>query len=391
MVSNLIIMKKQSPLYLLLVFLTAGYNAKSQHVSGAMRFINPVEQTDSNSVSISYDNLFYFRDYEYFHTIQTGYTLFGAWQYPRITIQPNQWLKIEAGTLLQKDFGNKQLDKVWPVFSLQMQRKRLRFLFGAIEGSQSHQLIEPLMSYDKVIERPIEEGFQFKYKSSKISADIWLDWELRQKGKDDFPEELTAGLAFSYTLTKPGNIWQVKIPVQLIAPHKGGQLDTNSSVVSTVLNKTIGLSVEWNNPQKEKWIKQLQGNFYYTGYKLLHDQKIYPYNAGNGILLDFFLQTKPDVSVHASYWKGSGYIAPRGGKLFQSISSIYRNENYKEPERQLLFLNLMYEKELLPGFFMDVRYSPYIDIANSFLEHSFLLLFSYRNSFRLLSIKKLRQ
>src|SRR6185436_21107787 len=86
-------------------------NVMAQHISDAMQFIKPVEEKDSNRLSLSYSNLFYFRDYEYFNNIQTGYTLFGTWHDPRISYQPNKWLRLEAGVLLQKEFGDKKLDK----------------------------------------------------------------------------------------------------------------------------------------------------------------------------------------------------------------------------------------------------------------------------------------
>ncbi|MES1215248.1 MAG: hypothetical protein ABUT20_07020, partial [Bacteroidota bacterium] len=261
-----------------------------------------------------------------------------------------------------------------------------RFLFGAIEGNQSHQLADPLMSYDRIIERPVEEGFQLKINNNILKADIWLDWEFRQKAYANHSEELTGGLSLSYMLTKPGKPWQVKIPLQIIVPHKGGQLDTNHSVVSTTINHAKGLWIEWNNPNKEHLVKQVRADGYHIGYTHSQDKNLFPYNNGNGWLANFFLQSKWDVSFLASYWNGHHYIAPHGGKLYQSISSISGRENYTEPERKLLFLNLLYEKEMFPGFFVDFRYTPYIDLQKHFTEHAFLLLFSYRKNFRLGSL-----
>ncbi len=373
--------------YILLFFTGSFLSANSQHISGAMQFANPIEVKDSNTIQLSYSNLFYLRDYEYFHEIQTGYTLFGSWHYPRISITPNKWLKLEAGVLAQKDFGENDFSKLLPIFSLQLQHKDLRFLFGAIEGNQTHQLAEPLMNYDRVIERPLEEGFQLKINKKRLQADLWLDWELRQKINAGHPEELTGGLSFSYALTKPDKPWQVKIPLQIIIPHKGGQLDTNHSVVSTTINHAKGLWIEWNNPDKNNWLQQIRTDGYHIGYSHSQDSKLYFYNKGNGWLANFYLRSKWNISFLTSYWKGQHYIAPQGGKLYQSISSISGRGNYTEPERKLLFLNLLYEKEMFPGFFIDFRYTPYIDLQKDFMEHSFLLLFSYRKNFRLGSLK----
>ena len=361
----------------------------SQHISDGMKFINPAEAKDSNSFSIAYSTLSYFRDYEYFkNNIQTGYTYFGTWHYPRLVIQPNKWLKLEAGALLQRDFGDRGLQTAKAMFSLQFIQKNLRILFGAIEGNLSHQLIEPVMGYDRIITRPVEEGFQIKYNTRHIMTDIWLDWELRQSVNADYPEELTGGLSFAYTVTKPGKPWQVKIPVQMITPHKGGQLDTNNSVVSTVLNSAAGLATEWNNPSDKKFLKQFKLDGYLTGYRHFHKSNLYPFEKGSGLLANVFLRSKFDIAFLATFWKGSKYIAPLGAPIYQSISSIVGKENYQEPSRSLLLLNLMYEKQLFPNFYVDARISPYIDLKKGYMEHSFLIFFSYRNNFKIGRLKK---
>src|SRR6202008_2713313 len=94
--------------FAVLVVICISLRSSGQHISEAMQFINAVEAKDSNSFSISYTTLSYFRDYEFSkNDIQTGYTYFGSWHYPRLVIQPSKWLKIEGGALLQKDFGDK--------------------------------------------------------------------------------------------------------------------------------------------------------------------------------------------------------------------------------------------------------------------------------------------
>jgi hypothetical protein len=100
------------------------------------------------------------------------------------------------------------------------------------------------------------------------------------------------------------------------------------------------------------------------------------------------VKSKIDIAFLATYWKGSKYIAPRGAQLYESISSISGQSNYYLPERNLLFLSLLYEKELFPNFYVDARISPYIDLKKGFMEHSFLILFSYKNNFHIGRLKK---
>lgn len=367
------------------------FSAKSQHVSQAMQFVSPVKAGDSNKLFLAYSNLAYFKNYEYFNDIQAGYTLFGIWQYPRLSYIPNKWMKIEAGALLQMDFGDQDFSRVFPTFSLQLQSNNgYRFLFGALEGNQSHQLIEPLLQYDQVIERPIEEGVQLKINKKKFYADIWLDWQKRQSPQDpDNPEQLSPGAFISYTFTDPAKSFQVKIPLQAILFHRGGQLDTSNIPTYTISNYAAGLWMEWNNPDKQKWLQQLRADAYYVGYKQSKDDRnTVPFTNGDGFMANIYLRSKWDVSFLATYWNGKDYIAPQGGKLFQSVSSRTDRPGHTEPMRQLLFLNFIYEKELLPGFFVDCRFTPDFDLNNNLFEYSYQVFLSYRHDFRLGTIQK---
>jgi hypothetical protein len=361
----------------------------SQHISGAMDFTNPVLPEDSNSISIQYSTLSYFRDYEFSKSrIQTGYTHFGTWHYPRLAIQPNKWLRLEGGALLQRNFGDAGLHQAKALFSLQILQKNFRILFGAIESNLSHKLLEPIMSYDRIIERPVEEGFQVKFNSKRVNADVWLDWQLRQVLNADYPEELTGGLSLSINLSEPGKPWQFRIPLQAILPHKGGQLDTTQSLVTTVLNGAAGVSAEWSNPQTARFLSMFRAETFFTGYRHFHTSTLYPFESGSGWLANLFLKTRPGFAFLATYWNGSTYIAPLGAQLYQSVSSIHGRENYTENKRQLLFFNLMFEKEVFPRFYVDTRITPYLDLDNGFLENSFLVFLSYRNNFRIGRLKK---
>lgn len=374
-------------LFLLLnVFCTSAY---SQHISKAMQFISPVQEKDTSSLLFSYSNLAYFRNYEYFNNIQTGYTLFGIWQYPRLSFIPNKWLKIEAGMLLQKDFGDKTYNRTFPTISLQIQKNGYRFLFGALEGNQSHELIEPLQQYDQVIERPVEEGAQLKIDKKRFTGDIWIDWQRRQTLNASTPEQLASGFSFSYNLLKEDKPYKLKIPLQVNSFHRGGQLDTAAPSIpdANIFNYAVGLWAEWNNTASSHWLKQIRTDAYYAGFNQSKNNAV-PFTKGYGWLANLYIRSRWDVAFLATYWRGNNFTAPQGGKLYSSLSSISNTPGYTEKRRELLFLNLLFEKELVPGLFADVRMTPYFDLKNNLFEYSYQLLLSYRHDFRLIRIKK---
>ena len=379
---------KRKVLYLFLLFLGNFNWSNAQYISKAMLFERPVEQSDSNSLSISYQNLFYLRDFEYYNNIQTGWTSFGTWHDARFTVQPHKWVRFQAGVLFQKEFGDLELNRMIPFLSFQYQRKDSRLLFGILEGHQNHRLIEPLMQYDQVYIHPHEEGIQYKVSKKRYWLDLWLDWERRQLINDSNPEKLTGGLSSIVNLSDPQKIVHFKWINQLLVAHKGGQLNTLPIPVTTTMNFAQGLWAEVNHPDPTNWLRQFRTDAYYVGYSLREAENNHLFDKGHGFLLNAAVQTKWDVFLVASYWNGHHFISSKGGQLYQSISSITNQMAYSEPNRELFFINLGYEKELFPGFLMNVRVSPYRDFNNALNEVSAYLLFSYRGNFRLSRFKK---
>jgi hypothetical protein len=88
-----------------------------------------------------------------------------------------------------------------------------------------------------------------------------------------------------------------------------------------------------------------------------------------------------------SYWNAMNYLAPRGGDLFQSMSSIYAQNKVTQKNRQLLFMRLGYQKQIFENFNVDVRFEPYVDLVNHFLEYSYSIYITYKKDFHLFNEK----
>ncbi len=380
---------KIKPIVIALLLVISAQESWAQYISAAQQQKEQIQPEGNQTLSLAYSNLFYMKNYEYFNHIQEGYTYFGTWQRPELCYQPNDWLQLSVGFLAQHDFGEKKFSRLLPVYALQIQKNNFRFRFGTLEGNLNHGLIEPLMSYDKIIERPIEEGVQFLYKSKHFNTDLWLDWQVLQQKGDDFPEEFTGGAALKYTITKPEKSWQISVPLQFVLPHRGGQMDNNISEVSTVIDGAIGLNASWHNPKPLQFIQQVKADVYYANY--FHSEKAkspYPFNRGNGIMANAVIQSRWGLSLVGTYWKGHQFINPRGAPIYGSLTVVDKWPRYWEAERELLFVNLVYEKEILPNLFLDARMSPYYDFKNNLLEYSFQVLASYRNVFSLFKFKQ---
>lgn len=338
-------------------------------------------------VSLSVANQNFLKNNEYYHDITSGYTLFGTMLSTQLAYQPTKNLKLQAGAFFRKDFGNPGFKSLEPLLTLKYQKNGYSFLIGNLEGNLSHRLIEPVFNYERFITNYNENGIQVKVDKKKIWSDTWINWEVMEYNKSDYQEEFAAGNSTQYHFLDDGKNKFTAI-FQGIVTHIGGQVDIDTNAIQSKTNLAIGFMykrklngffTEWNTQN------------YYMIYKELAPSKTVAIDKGNGIFLNTELKTKYHINANVSYWKGYNYLAPRGGDLFQSMSSYYSQNPITEKQRNLLFIRLMYQKQIFDNFNVDVRFEPYIDLINQFFEHSYSIYLTYKKDFHLFNEKNHRK
>ncbi|RYE89162.1 MAG: hypothetical protein EOO37_05500, partial [Cytophagaceae bacterium] len=125
---------------------------------------------------LQFKSFTFFKDNEYFNEIVEGYTLFGTQLNPQLVYYPTKDLRLEAGVFLWKDFGNPQLRQVRPTFRGTWTVGDNQLIFGNILPNLNHGYIEPLLDFERVILKPLEEGLQYRRTSKHVFLDVWVDW-----------------------------------------------------------------------------------------------------------------------------------------------------------------------------------------------------------------------
>jgi hypothetical protein len=333
---------------------------------------------DTGKLSLEMETMPYLRNYEYFGDIPLSYTLFGYQLMPQLKYQLNEHFVLKGGVFLRREFGLRGYTDIEPVLTAKYQKKSLSLLLGTLEGALNHRFIEPIYDVERFISDRLEQGAQVIINREKFWLDWYVDWEKAIEVNAPYREELSMGLSTRIGLLRNDKV-QLDLPLQFLAAHKGGQIDTSGLPLETLVNTAVGLSATF--PLRSSLLRGLKTEHYYITYSDVSGQELQLYNKGNGWYSSLVLQSKWNIDVDARYWRGDTYFGPRGGALYSSVSK--KVPGYGEKERELLFLSFIYDKQLFPNLFVDLRLEPYYDVRNKFMEYSYSIFLRFKKDFLL--------
>ena len=340
-----------------------------------------IHSHNPGDLRLSLNSFTFFKDNEYFNDIVEGYTLFGTQLNPQLVYYPTRDLRLEGGIFLWKDFGNPTLKQVRPTFRATWTRGASQFIFGNIRPNLNHGYIEPLLDFERVILKPLEEGLQYRLTTKRVFVDTWVDWLRQEYAGVNYQEQIAGGLSSEFRLTGGASRVQVSIPVQFTARHFGGQIDTLHAPVQTLLNYATGIVVR----------KQLNNRIFQAvrlnAYGLLFDDHSFanfrlPFQRGNGLYLNGTLETRY-VDLMLSYWQGHQFFAPLGGNYYQSVASRYGTPGYTDAERRLLLVRLLRDFRIADAAAVTVRVEPVYDFNRQLLDFSFGVYLNFRQEWLL--------
>lgn len=371
---------------LLLAFLfLLSIAAKAQFNNEAI--FNRIRPADSleKELHFNFYNFNYVRNYEYSNKFHDGYTLYGTQLEPQLVYYANPNLAITAGAYLRKDFGDNGVYDAKPLFSLKYHKNDLTLIFGSLEGNIQHNYIEPIYNIERKITTPIEYGTQLLVEKEKFRLDSWIAWQKMIYRGDAAKEEIVGGLITETDVLKTEN-WRLTIPAQFLAYHQGGQIDVLKEIpLTTLFNGATGFKL---HKKVGYYIKEVFTDNYIAVYKDFSPTKVRAYQGGFGLWLNAGMETKWG-SLVASYWKGNKFITIKGMPLYQSVSENLLDAGFTQNSRSILALRYVYQKQLIPNLYLDVRFEPHVDLdhsdANLQFNHSLFL--TYKESFRIFKRK----
>lgn len=332
-----------------------------------------IKAKDSEKAILSIYSLGYNHNTEYFGKIPYSGTLFGYQLIPELQYQPTERFKIKAGLYMQKEFGREGYTSLLPTFSVKYQAKKAAFVLGSLEGNITHGFIEPIYDYKLLINERLENGFQFFVNTKYYTHDYYINWRRAIHLGDPFKEEFDIGYSGNFHVINKEK-FQLKIPIQMLYSHKGGQIDqAKDEPLTSIVNDAIGLSL--NVDRGNHFFRGITFDNYYVNYKDISGTKVQIFNEGNAYLSHLLMKFRY-FDVDFRYWNGSGFINPRGNKLFSSVSE--KDPHFVEKNRQLLIASFIYNTEIFKGGNFNFRISPYHDFTENLTEYSYEMYFSYQ-------------
>ncbi len=340
-----------------------------------------INSNDSEKLSLNIYNLSYIYNTEYFGNIPLSGTLFGYQLIPEIQYQPTSKFIIKGGIYLQKEFGRNGYTTIAPTFSVKYKAKHSSFILGTLEGNTNHGFIEPIYDYKLLINERLENGFQFFVDTKLYEHDFFINWRRAIHLGDPFKEEFDIGYLPKFNIIT-NDKFEFKIPLQLLYTHKGGQIDSNSTPLTSIVDAAAGFSLRFN--LGDRFLKKIITDNYYVNYKDISGDKRQPFNEGNGYLSHLLFKFKY-FDIDLRYWNSDGFINPRGNSLFSSVSEKYIG--LTEKHRHLLLASFIYDTKIFNHGNFDFRISPYKDFVEKKIEYSYEMYFSYQLNVIIAKIK----
>jgi hypothetical protein len=223
--------------------------------------------------------------------------------------------------------------------------EKVSFVIGDIYGGANHNLILPLYEPELNFTADPEAGAQFLLGTSHFDLDIWINWESFIYRGDTHQEAFTFGVSGKMKWNKPNQRFEIYSPVQLLAQHRGGEIDTvYTNSVQTLMNGAVGLGVTYE--VGNKYLKRINAEVDAVGY-YQQAGHIWPFGKGFGAYASVVAEVS-DFKVGLGYWKCHDFISMFGSPFFGAVSTSTSGATFRNPST--LNINVQYSKTFAKAY-----------------------------------------
>ncbi|MDR1406765.1 MAG: hypothetical protein LBJ23_01805 [Tannerella sp.] len=329
-----------------------------------------IDSLKKKQLSVEIDNISFFRNIESPNIIVSGYTLPGFWLQAKTVYYPEPNIRLEGGVHTLWFWGadyypsfaystlsnwydgrSKHVVHAYPFFRAQVAlSKQINIILGSLYGGVNHKLVEPLYNPELHMIADPETGMQLLYDTKWLHFDTWINWETFIYKMDTKQETFSFGASALFKCNRPESTFHVYFPFQILAQHRGGQIDTANLPVQTMLNGVAGVGLDWHI--RHKVLKNIHLEFDMLGY-YQHAGNLWPLKRGYGSYSSASADLK-NFRVKAAYWKCNDFISMYGNPLFGAPSMSQEDAYFLYPK--MYSLGGEYVRTFAPGYALGIDF-----------------------------------
>lgn len=345
------------------------------HQYKMLNTIPEFDSTQTKQLSFRVENANFFRNNEYYSPILDGYTYIGLWSRLLMAYYPAQNVRVRAGAHLLKYHGKSSFDpsESIPYFSITYQPKPgFNVTLGNINNDQNFGMPAMLYEPEYFYAQSPPAGAMVTYNKKWFDFETWIDWETFIYEGDPFQEKFTNGSKLLFRFINNNQI-NFRVPVYFVYHHQGGEIDSSAQKIETLMNGATGIDFTYKAGAWTMGIESL-----YVGYREATSNYLQPFRAGHGAVSRGFLSYKT-AGLSLGYWQGKRFIAPRGRRIYQSVS--FNTPGITLPKRQLIEGRLSWKIQIKKGIHFALESDAFFDLNDNSLSYAWGIHLFFNESF----------
>jgi len=325
----------------------------------------------------------WFYNNEYFNPFYKGYTLIGGGFQPTIVYQSSPKLQISVGADFLQFYGINEKLRIKPLFSLEYKpNENFSVLMGSYNGGENHKMTEAMFSFENHLRNLVENGILIRFNNTRVKSETWLNWESFIEPGDTFQEAFTAGSSNRIMLFEK-EVWNLSLPVCLLAHHSGGQINNNASHIETLINISEGLKVVRN-------FRLSHFQSAYSEFTFYQNTGDYKPIGGTAISFKTGLQLT-HIELNAEYFYGDYFRCFAGNPILSiplpnSLNPI--TDPHYTAEREMLNFKAGYKQKIGMNSFLFLRLEGYYFTKTGNLDYSYSLHLQAEDFLKIFNFKR---
>lgn len=348
-------MNKLKQIAILLIFNLALLSAQGQNSYDLFKTYEPFRPDSTGPFYVAVDNVNFFKNNENKLNRSIDYTLTGTMLRPKAVYYPDSKLRLELGGHILKYNGREDYAHLNPWFNAYYKpTDKISVIIGNLNADQNHLLPEQLYNPELFYTAPPEVGLQTIYKSTRFSADLWIDWQQMILPGDPIKERFVFGTKTNLVVmaTKEATL---SLPLSFYGVHHGGTIGTAPGLATSFITITPGLMYKKKIASKVFTELELTSSFSLSTYP--KDDVIFKQSSGWGTYLSGNLNSRFG-GITAAFWHGHLFYTPQGTPIFQNYIT---SENEWTTNKNLIDLKYHYHYQIIKDTFFGFMFDYYYD------------------------------